>query len=187
MSYLDPYRPYGVHEGNAVGRYSRQMCFNSGISGSQVMTIGTFGKDWTQQVILCGTEKFSNEFIMPEGLIAIHELRHVEERKAGSIKRGSELFTVLGDIINLHRIRSQIYGLDPDVEVDYGKTIKVFPRQGMGCGRFDEVPLGKFVAFYSKLSRMKQEDLAETVFSPESIEFLTSCETEKKSLQNRFS
>ncbi|MDP1608355.1 MAG: hypothetical protein Q8L98_03460 [Chlamydiales bacterium] len=176
--FLDRYRPYGIHEENAVGWLSLEMCSKLSIEGSQVITARVANKMWTQIVLICEEEKFSSGFFFPEGLTAIHELGHVEETRAGSADEGSELFTVLRDMINLHRIRSQIYGLDPDVEVDYGKNLMLFPRQRAGC-RKDEVPLGKFIAFYSKLSRTKQ-DLAETLLSPESIEFLTSCETEKE-------
>ncbi|HAB99361.1 MAG TPA: hypothetical protein DCE71_06020 [Parachlamydiales bacterium] len=172
--YIDRYRPYGIHEENAVQHISYEECSKNKIR-SKVRRTGADRQNWTQIVTVC--EKIHHkEFVVPRGVIAIHELGHVEEKKAGSTEKGSELFTILRDMINLHRIRSQIYGLDPDVEVDYGKNISVIPRRSFGCHPSKvKQPLGKFIAFYSKLSRTKL-DLADTVFSPESIEFLTSCE-----------
>lgn len=178
--FLDRYRPYGIDEENAVYRVTEEVCFlNEMPFGGGFLGVRRHHDDEEsfQRIVLSCEGGFYNTwngYFIPEGLTKRHELMHLEERSYFR-EHKTELFTVTRDLMELDQIHKQINHIDLAAEVDYEKEIPIPSRISKGCDDF-QIPLGKFINFYRELEKTKP-NLAETLSSKESIEFLTSCES----------
>lgn len=190
--FLDKYRPFGIDENNAILQLSQEECLRKGLlAGNGRMELSSYNKDFDDRVMLramvCDGDENNFGGYIPKGLVKRHELMHVQEYayEFSFTKQGQELFTVIRDLIDLDQIYKQIHHLDLAFEVDYGRQIPkishVLVYGGLeslnnGCEGV-QIPLGKFINFYRELEQMNQ-NLAETLTSRESIEFLTSCKSD---------
>ncbi len=159
--FLDKYRKYGITEDNAV-TWTQQPCERSG-------SAPVFGRlkelnEWHQQAMVCeGAVPVltDNRYIIPDGVIAIHELMHLEERAPFAFN-GREEMTVTKTLMLLDEINKKIQGLDIDKEVEYNPVLRFWNHT---------IPIGKYINFYRNLEKRKS-NLAEAITSQESVNFL---------------
>lgn len=160
--YLDKYRAEGVNEENAILWFPEGDI--DGLGFSQVHGMQEKEK-WTQSIrVNRGITPIPSDsrYILPEGVIAIHELMHTEERGPFDAW-GREVLTTTKTMILLDEIYKKIHGIDITDEVNYNITIKLQNKN---------IPIGRFINFYRNLET-KKNNLAEAYVSEESIEFLT--------------
>lgn len=103
-------------------------------------------------------------YFFPPYIVAQHEVMHIEEhaRNFFHFKYSGETLTTIKTIILLDEVNKKIRKLDPDLEINYRKTISVGNNK---------IALGQFVNFYRKLEN-KHKNLSEALTSKESLEFL---------------
>ncbi len=105
---------------------------------------------------------FDND-CMPEALIDLHELRHVQDCVIPALGSIMEIFTTLEQHIRTDLIYKEIRGISKDQEVNYNKF---FQMKGK------EFQAGSLANFYRNLQE-KYGKFSTTLLSSESIEYIT--------------
>jgi len=186
-NYLEKYKHCGVEHKNAVGGAGdafRHLLLHGDLCGDitkrsikilNLMEYGggfcfvTFSQNPNKQHIFATAKdvrKGKDEYI-PERLMALHELMHVEQGVEQLLTgfpifrtSGVELMTALQQIIHADTIYKKIYGLHIGNVVDYG---------GETVGG---IPLGRFANTYRDLQKKYDGNLAKALISKKSRLYL---------------
>lgn len=171
--YLSRYSPHGVHANNAV-RWLRTGTPGIGSNKTFIHDLENQWNTWSVEAVVEERHGAHNEKhggYLPPHIVAYHEFMHVEETAPGQDKadfaerwNGCELLTALKTILLVDQVYKEVHGLGLNVEVNYGKTIRLGNKKWS---------LGRFANKYRTLEQ-QHGTLIAAVLSEESFTFLKS-------------
>lgn len=179
--YIDKYSASGLTVDNAVDFInSDKPEFVGAVSNkTYVNDIENEWNTWNAHVYVeAESGSFNEKFgkYLPPGVVAIHEIMHVEQTRKRSKdvgqQPGDELLTTTKTIILLDQIYKEVKNIPTETIVDYGAEY--------------ELPLGKIANYYRDLEK-KYGNLAEAIVSEESQKFLNSILSENTQLKSNSS
>lgn len=160
--YIDKYRHCGLNEKNAI-RWS-PWDFRQGVT--YVSDLENEWNTWHIQSIVAKNGLLGKNRYFPPGIVAYHELMHIEETPLFAPEKyhqdGVELLTSLTTTMQLDEAFKKCKKLDLSTEVDYQKNLKIDDIS---------IPIGKLANCYRILNK-NFGSLVNAVLSSKSISFL---------------
>ncbi len=169
LDYIKKYSESGVNIENVVSWCSLDL---PGFTRTYLYDLENEFNTWKVQALVSKCDHKSHikeSMYRPAYICALHEIMHIEETRVGisklehdKFKDIVEVLTVTKTLILMDEVYKRTMGIPLEKEVDYGVSFNLFGKT---------IPQGRLANFYRNLEG-KYKNLAETLVSPESLEFI---------------